>query len=188
MLCPKYRALCLRVHFLNSLWPSDIIWRHKSGTTLAQLMASCLTTPSHYLNQCWFIIEGVLWHFTRNAHELIRNMCSKITLLTHWDRVTHICVGKLTIIGSDNGMSPGRRQAIIRTNAGILLIRTLRTNFQWNLQRNSYIFIQENALKMSSAKWRQFCLGPRKCTWKRVNVLKLLPHLPMAHDLTVTRE
>ena len=44
-------------------------------------------------------------------------------------RMTHICVSKLTIIGSDNGLSPGRRQAIIWTNAGILLIRTLRTNF-----------------------------------------------------------
>ena len=40
-------------------------------------------------------------------------------LLTHWDRETHICVGKLTIIGSDNGLSPGRRQTIIWTNAGI---------------------------------------------------------------------
>ena len=39
--------------------------------------------------------------------------------------MTHICVGKLTIIGSDNGLSPGRRQAIIWTNDGILLIRTL---------------------------------------------------------------
>ena len=34
----------------------------------------------------------------------------------------HICVGKLTTIGSDNGLSPGRRQAIIQTNAGMLLI------------------------------------------------------------------
>ena len=40
--------------------------------------------------------------------------------LTHWGRVTHICISKLTIIGSDNGSSPGRRQAIIWTNAGIL--------------------------------------------------------------------
>ena len=44
-------------------------------------------------------------------------------------RVTHICVGKLTIIGSDNGLSPERRQAIIWTNAGILLIGPLETNF-----------------------------------------------------------
>ena len=42
--------------------------------------------------------------------------------LTHWGRMTQICVGKLSIIGSDNGLSPGRRQAIIWTNAGILLI------------------------------------------------------------------
>ena len=49
--------------------------------------------------------------------------------LTHWGRVTHICVCNLTIIGSDNGLSPGRRQAIIWTSAGILLIGTLGTNF-----------------------------------------------------------
>ena len=49
-------------------------------------------------------------------------------LLTHWGRVTHICVGKLTIMGSDNGLSPGRRQAIIWTNAEILLIEPLGTN------------------------------------------------------------
>ena len=45
--------------------------------------------------------------------------------LTHWGRLTLICVSKLTTIGSDNG----RRQAIIWTNDGMLLIRTSRTNF-----------------------------------------------------------
>ena len=54
---------------------------------------------------------------------------SPIMQLTHWGRVTHICVGKLTIIGSDNGLSPERRQAIIWTNAEILLIGPLGTNF-----------------------------------------------------------
>ena len=49
--------------------------------------------------------------------------------LTHWGRETHICVGNLTITGSDNSLSPGRRQAIIWTNAGILLIWPLGTNF-----------------------------------------------------------
>ena len=49
--------------------------------------------------------------------------------LTHWGRATHICVSKLTNIGSDNGLSPGRRQAIIWTNAGVLLIWPLETNF-----------------------------------------------------------
>ena len=43
--------------------------------------------------------------------------------------MTHICVSNLTIIGVDNGLSPGRRKAIIWTNAGMLLIGSLRTNF-----------------------------------------------------------
>ena len=42
-------------------------------------------------------------------------------LLPHWGRVTHIYVNEPTIIGSDNALSSGRRQAIIWTNAGILL-------------------------------------------------------------------
>ena len=45
--------------------------------------------------------------------------------LTHWSRVTHIYVSTLTIIGSDICLSPGRHQAIIWTNAGILLIGPL---------------------------------------------------------------
>ena len=56
--------------------------------------------------------------------------------LTHWGRATHICVRKLTNIGSDNGLSPGRRQAIIWTNVGILLIGPLETNFSEILIEN----------------------------------------------------
>ena len=46
----------------NSLGPSDAIWRWRSWSTLVQVMACCLTAPSHYLNQCWLIISKVLWH------------------------------------------------------------------------------------------------------------------------------
>ena len=66
--------------------------------------------------------------------------------LTHWGRVTHICVGYLAIMGSDNGLSPGRRQAIIWTNAGILLIGPLGTNFS-EIYQNSYVIIQENVFE-----------------------------------------
>ena len=60
---------------------------------------------------------------------LLVQRCQGINLLTHWGRVTHICVSTQTIIGSDNGLLPGWRQAIIWTNAGILLIGPLGTNF-----------------------------------------------------------
>ena len=77
---------------------------------------------------------------------------------THWGRVTHICVGKLTNIGADNGLSPGRRQAIIWTNAGILLIGPLGKNFSEILIKISTLSFKKMRLKVSSAKWRPFCL------------------------------
>ena len=70
--------------------------------------------------------------------------------LTHWYRVTHIYVNKLTIIGSDDGLSPGRRQAIIWTNAGILLIRPLGTNFSEILIKIYTFSFKKIHLKMSS--------------------------------------
>ena len=92
-----------------------------------------------------------------------------ILILTHWGRVTHICVSELTIIGSDNGLSPGRRQAIIWNNAGLLLIGPLRTNFSENLIEILTFSFTKMRLKVSSAKWRPFCLGLNVLThWGRV--------------------
>ena len=76
--------------------------------------------------------------------------------LTHWGRVTHICVSDLTIIGSDNSLSPGRRQAIICTNAGILLIEPLWTNFSETVIDFHTFSFQKLHFKISSGKWRTF--------------------------------
>ena len=64
---------------VNSLGPSDAIWRQRSGSPLAQVMSCCLTTPSHYLNQCWLIISKVEQHsckdkFTRDT-----------SVINHWN-------------------------------------------------------------------------------------------------------
>ena len=85
-------------------------------------------------------------------------------LLTHWGRATHICVGNITSISSDNGWSPDRRQAIIWTNAGILFIRPLGTSFNEMLIEILTFLFMKMGFKVSSAKWRPFCLG--------LNVLK----------------
>ena len=61
--------------------------------------------------------------------------------------MTHICISKLTIIGSDNGLLPSRRQAIIWTNAGILLIRPSGTNSSEILIEIDGILIQVNAFE-----------------------------------------
>ena len=86
--------------------------------------------------------------------------------LTHWGRETQKCVSKLSILGSDNGLSPGRRQAIIRTNAGILVISPLRRNFSEILIKSFIFSFKKMRLKVSSAKRRPFCLG--------LNVLSLM--------------
>ena len=71
-----------------TLWPSDTIWRQRSGSILAQVMACCLTAPSHYLNQCWLIISEVQWHSykdnftyasTINHWNLFQNCKSRIS-------------------------------------------------------------------------------------------------------------
>ena len=68
----------------------------------------------------------------------------------------YICIGKRTIIGSDDGLSPDRRQAIIWTNAGILLIWPIGTNFSEILIGIQTFSFQKTHLKMSSANWRPF--------------------------------
>ena len=73
--------------------------------------------------------------------------------------MTHICVGNLTIIGQDNSLSPGRRQAIFWTNAGILLIWPLGTNFSEILIEILTFSFNKMRMKVSSAKRRPFCLG-----------------------------
>ena len=108
-------------------------------------------TSSHTLLHMWLLMHaGIKWnHVSKNGPRS----------LTHWGRATHICVGKLTIIGSDNGLSPGRRQAIIWTNAGILLIGPLGTKFSEILIGIQTFSFRKMHLKISSAKWRPFCLG-----------------------------
>ena len=138
----------------------------------------------HYcLQRSFIIVSGAPGSYITNRLSIVRGTQERITcrcsnnsavrekkppsaievdvvnVLTHWGRVTHICVGKLTNIDSDDGLSPERRQAIIWTNAGILLIGPLGTNFSENLFEIITFSFTKMRLKVSSAKWRPFCLG-----------------------------
>ena len=107
-------------------------------------------------------------------------------LLTHSGRVTHICVGKLTNIDSDNGLSLEWRQAIIWTNVGILLIGPLGTNFGENLFEILTFSFTKMGSKVSSAKWWPFFLGLNvliRVVWQmwllrtlRTHLWKVLPY------------
>ena len=70
-----------------------------------------------------------------------------------------ICVNKLTIIISDNCLSPGQRKGIIWTNTKILSIQTLGTNFSEILSKIHTFSLKKMHFKMLSGKCRPFCLG-----------------------------
>ena len=91
--------------------------------------------PSDYLAQCLsYPKEQNLMECESNTTHVL------ITRVTH----IYIYICKLISIGSNNGLSPGRRQAIILTD---IVNWTLRNKLQWYFNRNSYILIQENAFE-----------------------------------------
>ena len=133
---------------------------------------------------CRWDLLAFIW---RQFHNPI-HLANEWTHLTHWGRVTHICVGKLTIIGSDNGLSPERRQAIIWTNAGILLIGPVGTNFNEILIEIQTFSLNKIRLKMSSAKCCSFRLGLNvlslvTCQWTGSILVPVMAYFAQSHYL-----
>ena len=124
-------------------------------------LISCPIFPENW----WKSVHPFPVIFMTDAYFLERlEEKSCIQGLNHWGPVTHICVSKLSTIGSDNGLSPDRHQAIIWINAGILLIRHLATNFNEMLIEIHTFSVKKKLFKMSSGKRRSFCLNVLKAT------------------------
>ena len=83
------------------------------------------------LNTIMFLLEAPIHNKSVliNKCEIFPNCTWQRCPLNHWGWVMYICISKLTIIGSGNGLSPGRNQAIIWFNVGILLIGPSGSNF-----------------------------------------------------------
>ena len=149
---------------------ADLLWGESTYDqwivlTKGMLLAQCKTAVSPLLMH-WRYCSLALSHqcsVKRVSWSCWHHHCSMGSyqkwILTHWGQVTHICIGKLTIIGSDNGLLPGRCQAIIWTSAGILLIGPLGTNFSEISIGIQTLSFKKMHLKISSAKWRPFCLS-----------------------------
>ena len=130
-----------------------------------------ISVEQSHLKDCisWKLTALIITsHFLRETRK-VRWICTY--LLTHWGRTTHICVSKLTIIASDNALSPGRRQAIIWNNAGILSIGLLQTKFSEILIEILIFSFRKMCLKVSSAKWRPFRLGLNVLTGIIMNLM-----------------
>ena len=132
------------------------ICKYKRPTDKRRTTAFTISSPKAYKMKCRYpvLAAGVKWHSSwisvteRHRSKLLklRSLYIRLyTALTHWTRGTYICIGSLTIIGLDYGLSRGRRQAIIWTNVEILFNRILVNKRQQNFDWNSYIFILGNA-------------------------------------------
>ena len=170
--CKKY------LYFTYLVWRPKLIAHHK----LCLIEGGQSWHPFINLSKCHCYVRRLKWifdmlqllTFTQIMHSYIvaRCLCDTFVITqnavdipwelfywTLWGLVTHICISNLTIIGSDNSLSSGQRQAIIYTNAGILLIRTLGKKFSEILSEISTFSFKKMHLKMSSGKWPPSCLG-----------------------------
>ena len=112
-----------------------------------------------YIHICYIWLNKIIKHEQKFWIVVFVFSFTKYNELTHWGRVTQVCISKLATIGSDDHLSPGGCQAITWTNAGTLLIAPLGTNFSEILIKIYAFLFKKMHLKMSSGKWRPFCLG-----------------------------
>ena len=150
-------SFCTLIQISVTPQPKQYPWAQASATRLQSRLILSNTATILSAQDGSQILDAYvsehLWRWSKMFH----HNCDPH--LTHWGRLTHTCIGKQTTIGSDNGLSPERCQAIICTNARILSIRPLATNFSEILSEIHSFSFWKMHLKMSSAKWRPFCFG-----------------------------
>ena len=67
---------------LDSVWPSEPMWRVTSGSTLTQAMTCCQMVPSYYLNQCWRLVSKVQWIQMRAiCQQILQPSTTEISLI-----------------------------------------------------------------------------------------------------------
>ena len=134
------------------------------SASLFEVLPLCFCKSHHLKNFFCFCFFSFIWWFQHGGkfgpqrHPEVSSFDRKM-LLTHWGRVKHIYAIERVICGTDNGLLPIWRQAIIWTNAGILLIWTLRTHASELLSEIHAFSFKQMHVKMLSGKWQPFCLS-----------------------------
>ena len=105
------------------------------------------------------LIVSIMFMCDKHEIQFSSNIIHSVSNLIHWGRVTQICVFNQAIIAPDNGLSPSRHQAIIWTNAGMLLIGPLGLNLSEILIEMHTFSFKKMHSKKSFAKCRPLCLG-----------------------------
>ena len=126
-------------------------------------MACCLTAPSHYLNQCWLIIRGVLWHTSESSfagiaqgidsgYEFEKDILKNIFKSPRGQWVNTLLCNEAIIVSSIfvNGLSLNLNTMILITyNIHIfqLINYIFRSSFQKDIIHNSNMFSPGNTFE-----------------------------------------
>ena len=153
----------LKASVFFAIWPKEIFLSQckipwKIGISVIRLLAHISTAAVPCAKFCIDHLLEFGWEWNKFSRKLKRDG----EILHKMDPCTqsvNSCVGKLTSIGSDNGLSPVRRQAIIWTNARVLLIGPVWANFNEILVGVQIFPFRKMHLHMSSANLRPVCLG-----------------------------
>ena len=143
--CPRASVAGMKIMDKLVIWIHESKYSHVKART--QRMCSIRLFLTTIMETLFFKHKGkqTIRYWLYSFRLMIRHQ----ECLTHWGWVTHLFADKLNIIGSDNGLLPGRRQAIICTNAGRLLIGPLRTNL-------SQILIGIRTFSFKQCTWKCF--------------------------------
>ena len=151
--CMTWKCLSHYWLFVRGTHWSPAVSHHK-GQVMWSFGLSCDNSSNTLLNKKynfrWFKTPVTLMWYVKK---------SKPSGIINWGPVTNICVSNINIIGSDNGLSTCRSQAIFWTNADILLTWLLGTNFSEILSKFITFSSEKMHFKKSSGKWRPFCFG-----------------------------
>ena len=144
-----------RPYIHHKIWPALPGWT--GNLTIRKLLpfGKCLELMVAFV-VIWKLIWGMMWWglpcSTKGGVTMIlfiqsfltENIIIRTYSLTHWGRVTHICVGNQISLGPDNGLSAPSHYL---NRCWDIVNWTIRNKFQWNFNRYSYIFIHENAFE-----------------------------------------
>ena len=171
-------ALKLLYCVLNSLGPSDATWQQRTESTFPQVMACCLTAPSHYLNQCLLIINEFLWHPSEginlrkseetNQQNKIENCIFKITSRSsrgQWVKKMgcHVGGNSISVQGCRFGMIHSSTYKIwtwwtlcLRPDDDVLIKKHFPHHWPFVKGIHRLLHINIQVSMMTSSKWQHF--------------------------------
>ena len=168
---------CLGNHTTHSMTHSVPVKQHwtcqqMTHKNLLKSMLSAQQNKLPHIHRTCCIPRSNTYCITRS--NMTQQAMKTSSYLIYWGWVLHICINNLTIIGPDDGLLPDRHQAIIWTNAVILLIQTLGTNLSEILSEIHTFSLNKMCLNMSPGKWWQFYLGLNVLSEKYITLLLIL--------------